>query len=89
MWAGNLHTIALGRLCLTIQQRVGRNEEQLCAVAAVATTDTFPRLSSPEPGNLQRKLGASEIGDQPEIQWVLGSLRVIVTVVAIGRLLAT
>ena len=39
--------IALSRLSLTIPGRVGKNEQQLCTVA---TTDTFPRFTSPEPG---------------------------------------
>ena len=46
--AGNLHTLALGRLSPTIPARVHKNGEQLCAAA---TTDTFTRFTSPEPGN--------------------------------------
>ena len=44
--------VALGRLSLAIPQRVGNNEEQLCTAAA---TSTFPRFTSPDPGNSQRK----------------------------------
>ena len=35
----------------------GQNEEQLCSAA---TTDTFPRFTSPGPGNLQPKLCQAE-----------------------------
>ena len=38
--------VALGRLSLAIALRVGKNAEQLCAVA---TTDTSHRFTSPEP----------------------------------------
>ena len=36
--------------CSRSTQGVGKNEEQLCSAT---TTDTFPRFTSPEPGNLQ------------------------------------
>ena len=41
---------ALGLISLANPQRISKNEEQLCAAAA---TDTFPRFTSPEPGNFQ------------------------------------
>ena len=53
LWAGTLHTPALGQLSLANPLRVGKDEEQLCAAA---TTGTFPRSTSPGPGNSQRKL---------------------------------
>ena len=74
-----IYTLALGRLSLAIPLWVGKNEEQLCAAT---TTDTFLRSTSPGPGNPQRKLlMATEMGDQPPIQWALRSLRVVVVVV--------
>ena len=44
------YRVALGRLSLDIHPRVDKNEEQLCAAA---TTDTLPRFTSADPGNLQ------------------------------------
>ena len=48
-----MYAVAQGLLGLAIPLREGKNESQLCAGA---TTDTFPRFTSPEPGNSQRKL---------------------------------
>ena len=41
---------------------LGTNKEQLCAAS---TTDTFPRFTTPDPWNSQRKL-VSEMEGQPQ-----------------------
>ena len=46
--------VALGRLGLAIPLRVGKNEEPLCVAA---TTDTFPRFTSPQARELDALAG--------------------------------